>query len=157
MKAIVPAYCEYPYAHSVQKHGVSKFVLHNFPVPTMFDNDPVGFDFSSHVMYAGHDEIFFGVGHKLQSRTGNNAVENNEKPPMQEPSLFKLNQQVQNEENLCFNGAFINMCELVCNKTVVNDIKQQMALLPKTTKISFKVLRSWLKTSHAGYINNKKE
>ena len=122
----------------------------------MFDNDPVGLDFSSHVMYAGHDEIFFGVGHKLQSRTGNNAVENNKKPPMQEPSLFKLNQQVQNEENLCFNGAFINMSALVCNKTVVHDIKQQMALLPKTTKISFKVLQSWLKTSKAGYVIDKK-
>ena len=68
LKAIVPAYCEYPYAHFVQKRGVSKFVLlQNFPVPTMFDNDPVGLDFSLHVMYAGDDEIFFGVGHKLQT------------------------------------------------------------------------------------------
>ena len=48
------------------------------------------------------------------------------------------------------------MCALVCNKTVVHNIKQQMALVPKTTKISFKVLRSWLKTSHAGYIIDKK-
>jgi len=35
LKAIVPAYCEYPYAHFVQKRGVSKFVLlQNFPVST---------------------------------------------------------------------------------------------------------------------------
>ena len=53
-----------------KKHGVSKFFLiQNFPVTMIFKNDPVGLDFSSHVMYAGHDEIFFGVGHKLQSRT----------------------------------------------------------------------------------------
>ena len=31
-----------------------------------------------------------------------------------------------------------------------------MALLPKTTKISFKVLCSWLKISKAGYIIDKK-
>ena len=46
LKAIVPAYYEYPYAHFVQKRGGSKFVLlQNFPVPTLFDNDPVGLDF----------------------------------------------------------------------------------------------------------------
>ena len=48
------------------------------------------------------------------------------------------------------------MCALVCNKTVVHRIKQQMALLPKTTKISFKVLQSWLKISQSGYIINRK-
>ena len=90
------------------------------------------------------------MGHKLQIRTGNNAVENDEKPPMQEPSLFKIDQQIQNEENLCFNGDFINMCTLVCNETVVNKIKQQMALFPKTTKINFRLLRLWLKKYKAG-------
>ena len=75
---------------------------------------------------------------------------------MQEPSLFNIDQRVQNEENLCFNGAFINMCALVCNEPVVNDIKQQMALFPKTTKISFQVLLNWLKISKAVYVIDKK-
>ena len=91
LNAIVPAYCQPPYAHFGQKRGCSDLVLlQNFPVGFIFKNHPVLLDFTSHVMYYRHDEIIFGVGHKLQKRTGNNTVENDKKPPIQEPSCYKI-------------------------------------------------------------------
>ena len=65
LNSIVPSYCQPPYANFVQKHGSSDFgLLQNFPVGFIFENDPVGFDHTSHVMYAGLDEIIFGLGYK---------------------------------------------------------------------------------------------
>ena len=137
-KAIVPAYFQQPYAHFVQKCGSSTFVLlQNLPVGFIFENDPVGLDFTSNLMYDGNDEIIFGEGNKLQNRTGINSVDNGEKYPMQEPSHYKIQYQFHNDECLCFKGDFLNICALVCNPSVVDNIKNQMLGLPKKNTFLF--------------------
>ena len=79
----------------------------DLPISYLLEDDPQAKDRLSFVLYATHEEISFGIGHKTE-------FPNSSKSILQlTPSLYPIQFRYENADKQCILGSFLNMCSII--------------------------------------------
>ena len=115
IRTIMPCIIGKPSAHLLSVHGNNKkSLVTNIPKDKLFELDRRMMDYTSCVMFACQEEMYFGVGHRLID--GNTTVEQLAKIPLKCKIVF------DNDEHQCILGSFIKMCGEVLSPSAFDNL-----------------------------------